>query len=248
MRTINTSILIKYYYTAIGMQSIELPSIPQSTLIIDGEYFLITLNDAFGIVAPTVHFIQEFVYYMSVVTKAVIVKKYFFCGANSRNNFIYDTFKLAGFTVDTRQLKRTTEKCSHCHRKKFKNTEAEIDVAIGVRITLEALTNPYLRSIIVVGGDRDYVDGVKVAIERKIGTFLVGEKRSMSYRYKEMIGVSCILYLSYILKRCYEILNGFPNLMCKTIKIKKPVKEIPVDNIFNERSSGNEGSTYSDDS
>jgi hypothetical protein len=184
----------------------------KSTLIIDGEYFLITFRNLFGNEEPNEQFLRLFLQIISVQTQASLkMSKYFFCGcpqncANIMSKYI--SWKKMGFRVDIRDLKKEVDRCSYCNVKNYKLIEAEVDVAIGVRIAREALGIEKPQSLVIIGGDRDYIDAVNLALEQDIETYIIGDKHSVSYRYKEIRGINCILSLSYIMKKCYDFLDG----------------------------------------
>lgn len=82
----------------------------------------------------------------------------------TKNEVFYLKLQKIGVEIDMREYKKKEFNCSKCKNTGIQKVQAEVDVAIAVKM-MEFAQNPNVKTITLFAGDRDFFDAVKYAQE-----------------------------------------------------------------------------------
>jgi ABC-type sulfate transport system permease subunit len=87
-----------------------------------------------------------------------------------------------------------------------KKVQAEVDVAISIRIAKEVFRTKHpIEEIILIGGDRDFNDAIDLARERDIMFMIIGSDKNVSIELQQKQGVRIVFVLSQIIEALVHI-------------------------------------------
>ena len=102
--------------------------------------------------------------------------KYFFTAREHYKNSEFIDWKKANVEVDVRNFKNKTVICPHCNKSMVRRVEAEVDVAIAIRMAREVFRKKHpIDTIILIGGNRDFNDAIDLARHNGIRVTLLGD-------------------------------------------------------------------------
>lgn len=82
----------------------------------------------------------------------------------TKNEAFYMKLQKVGVELDIREYKYKTYCCANCKQVNKQKVQAEVDVAIAVKL-LDYAAMPHVQTLTLFAGDRDFLDAIKYAQE-----------------------------------------------------------------------------------
>lgn len=200
-----------------------------ASLIIDGEFLLSHMSTVFTY-AVNENIITALIHNIAFVCNSHIDYKYFFIAREHYKNSEFIDWKKANVEVDVRNFKNKTVICPHCNKSMVRRVEAEVDVAIAIRMAREVFRKKHpIDTIILIGGNRDFNDAIDLARHNGIRVTLLGDDSSISVELQQKQGVNLLCFLKDILIECAKKLDPvIPQIKPKEESKKEKPKEITL--------------------